>query len=260
MKLNSIRDQLKDSQFAMAGIMMMTMSGDQMSGGQHHLAKSSADRLGYNFSSSSSEILERMEEEINAKRHLVSEVLPKELSSVQNYVNDLEEIESAPIGPELLEKINSRIEKVNREINSMMEKKMLRDDPLDDKLNIFRENVRMNSYSHRLVYQRRLTCLTAMRHFFYILIDIICCIAFFSAPSYSSSSKCLSHLFLLGASLTSSHICRYFIIISITPLVVFFLFAAIRSDYHSFQLLLWKITVDFDSILSFCWSIIKFHS
>ena len=91
-----------------------------------------------------------MEDEINAKVSLANDVLPKELASVQNYVNDLEEIESAPIGPELLDKINSRIDKVNREINSVMEKKMLHHDPLDEKLNIFRENVRLFDLLHGL--------------------------------------------------------------------------------------------------------------
>lgn len=73
---------------------------------------------------------------------MVREVLPQELLQVQRTVKDLEEIESQPgLGVEFLDRINSKIQAVNTEINNLVERKMLRDDPMDDKLAIFRQNV-----------------------------------------------------------------------------------------------------------------------
>ena len=100
----------------------------------------------YQAATTPSEMLDKLNEEIDTKRHLVSEVLTKELQSIERYVQDLKEIESQPsVGPEYLDKINQRMQSINREINAIVEKKMLREDTMDDKLTLFKQNVRVRA-------------------------------------------------------------------------------------------------------------------
>lgn len=72
------------------------------------------------------ELIERMEEEVESKKSLVENSYPKDIHSLQKYILDLEEIERlSEVTPEILDKLNQRIEKVNHEINTMVEKRML---------------------------------------------------------------------------------------------------------------------------------------
>lgn len=88
------------------------------------------------------DLIEKMEDEVQAKQHMVKEVLPRELEELRRYVLDLEEIDSQPgMSGEYLERIKERILSVNRQINDALEKRMLNNDPMDDKLALFRQNV-----------------------------------------------------------------------------------------------------------------------
>lgn len=72
------------------------------------------------------ELIERMEEEIESKKSLVENLYPKDINSLQRYIVDLEEIENlSDVTPEILDKLNQRIEGINREINTIVEKRML---------------------------------------------------------------------------------------------------------------------------------------
>lgn len=72
------------------------------------------------------ELIERMEEEIESKKSLVENLYPKDINSLQRYILDLEEIERlSEVTPEILDKLNQRIENINHEINTMVEKRML---------------------------------------------------------------------------------------------------------------------------------------
>lgn len=52
-------------------------------------------------------MLDNLRQEIETKKHLATEALPKELQSIQRYVQDLREIEAQPsVGTEYLDKIN----------------------------------------------------------------------------------------------------------------------------------------------------------
>lgn len=88
-----------------------------------------------------SEALTRIQEDLNTKRQLVQEVLPHEISQLRKSVEDLQEIENSSTSTDLLNKINGRCSDLNREINEMMEKRMLRKDAGDDKLSLFKQNV-----------------------------------------------------------------------------------------------------------------------
>lgn len=89
-----------------------------------------------------SEALTRIQEDLNTKRQLVQEVLPHEITQLRKSVEDLQEIENSSTSTDLLNKINGRCNDLNREINEMMEKRMLRKDAGDDKLSLFKQNVR----------------------------------------------------------------------------------------------------------------------
>lgn len=72
------------------------------------------------------ELIERMQEEIESKKSLVENLYPKDVHSLERYIIDLEEIENlSEISSEILDKLNQRIENTNREINTMVEKRML---------------------------------------------------------------------------------------------------------------------------------------
>ena len=86
-----------------------------------------------------------MREDASAKKHLVQQLLPQEIERQRRHVRDLEEIASSNATASLLNRLKERLSSVNREINSLMEKKMLMQGPSDDKLSIFRQNVRKHA-------------------------------------------------------------------------------------------------------------------
>ena len=91
------------------------------------------------------DILMAFQEDVNAKRHLVEEILPKDIESMRRHVASLEEIESTSLTSDFLQKIHERIKSLNRDINKIMEDKMLKDNPMDDKMSLFQQNVRSNN-------------------------------------------------------------------------------------------------------------------
>uniref|UniRef100_T1L1F1 IFT81 calponin homology domain-containing protein n=1 Tax=Tetranychus urticae TaxID=32264 RepID=T1L1F1_TETUR len=93
------------------------------------------------------DILEKLEEEVEAKQRLVKEILPQELASIERYISDIQEIQSQPeVLPNFLEKIKSKIQTLNREINETIEKKMLTNDDADDeKLALVRQSAALVS-------------------------------------------------------------------------------------------------------------------
>ncbi|KAI1286919.1 Intraflagellar transport protein 81 -like protein [Halotydeus destructor] len=106
---------------------------------ENHLADV---RLSFQVGSGPSNVMDKLRDEIAAKKHLVKEILPKELASVETYLAYVQDMDgqASPVGPEYLDKINQRMQLINKEINVIMEKKMIREDPMDDKLALFRQN------------------------------------------------------------------------------------------------------------------------
>lgn len=99
----------------------------------------------YKSITSSDELIERLEDEVNNKRQLLEQVMPKELQQVKHLVNDLNEISrlsaSASLSDHYLNNVKEKINTMNKEMNTIIEKKMLNSELLDDKLALFRENV-----------------------------------------------------------------------------------------------------------------------
>ena len=96
----------------------------------------------FQFGSSPQDLIDKLSEEVKIKKHLIDEVLPSELEQLKRYVDDIENIESQPErSEEYLSKLNQQIQTLNREINSIVENRMLNNDPMADKMALFRQNV-----------------------------------------------------------------------------------------------------------------------
>ncbi|CAG2178538.1 unnamed protein product, partial [Oppiella nova] len=87
------------------------------------------------------DLIDRLEDEVKIKRHLIDEVLPSELDQLKKYVDDIQRIESQPqMSNDYLNKLQIQIQALNREINTIVENKMLNNDPMADKMALFRQN------------------------------------------------------------------------------------------------------------------------
>uniref|UniRef100_A0A3P9HR24 Intraflagellar transport protein 81 homolog n=1 Tax=Oryzias latipes TaxID=8090 RepID=A0A3P9HR24_ORYLA len=82
----------------------------------------------------------RLEEEIKINTYMVTEKLPKELESLRRTVQYLQKVASEPaMGQANIRELEDRIKDVDSQINLLIEKKMLRNDPIDDKLTLYRQ-------------------------------------------------------------------------------------------------------------------------
>uniref|UniRef100_A0A3B3DY29 Intraflagellar transport protein 81 homolog n=1 Tax=Oryzias melastigma TaxID=30732 RepID=A0A3B3DY29_ORYME len=82
----------------------------------------------------------RLEEEIQINSYMVSEKLPKELESLRRTVQYLQKVAAEPaMGQPNIRELEDRIRDVDSQINLLIEKKMLRNDPIDDKLTLYKQ-------------------------------------------------------------------------------------------------------------------------
>uniref|UniRef100_A0A8C7ZK08 Intraflagellar transport protein 81 homolog n=1 Tax=Oryzias sinensis TaxID=183150 RepID=A0A8C7ZK08_9TELE len=82
----------------------------------------------------------RLEEEIKINTYMVTEKLPKELESLRRTVQYLQKVASEPaMGQANIRELEDRVKNVDSQINLLIEKKMLRNDPIDDKLTLYRQ-------------------------------------------------------------------------------------------------------------------------
>lgn len=85
-------------------------------------------------------IMKRLEEEIKINSYMVSEKLPKELEGMRHTVQYLQKVSSEPaMGQADLQELEDKIKEVDSQINQLIEKKMMRNDPMDDKLTLYRQ-------------------------------------------------------------------------------------------------------------------------
>ncbi|KAM7017665.1 intraflagellar transport protein 81 homolog [Tautogolabrus adspersus] len=85
-------------------------------------------------------LMKRLEEEIRINSYMVSEKLPKELEGMRRTVQYLQKIASEPaMGQADLQELEDRIKGVDSQINQLIEKRMMRIDPMDDKLALYRQ-------------------------------------------------------------------------------------------------------------------------
>ncbi|KAM9360323.1 intraflagellar transport protein 81 homolog [Symphorus nematophorus] len=85
-------------------------------------------------------LMKRLEEEIKINSYMVSEKLPKELEGMRRTVQYLQKIASEPaMGQADLMELVDKIKEVDSQINQLIEKRMMRNDPIDDKLTLYRQ-------------------------------------------------------------------------------------------------------------------------
>ncbi|XP_061672641.1 intraflagellar transport protein 81 homolog [Syngnathoides biaculeatus] len=85
-------------------------------------------------------LMKRLEEEIKINSYMVSEKLPKELEVLRRTVQYLQKVASEPaMGHGDLLELRDKIKGVDMQINQLIEKKMMRSDPIDDKLTLYRQ-------------------------------------------------------------------------------------------------------------------------
>ncbi|XP_030625139.1 intraflagellar transport protein 81 homolog [Chanos chanos] len=85
-------------------------------------------------------IMNRLQEEIKFNSYMVMDKLPKELESKRRLVQYLQKVVAEPVmGDAELGEIEKKIQETNLQINQLIEKRMMRNDPMDDKLSLFRQ-------------------------------------------------------------------------------------------------------------------------
>ncbi|KAG7480561.1 hypothetical protein MATL_G00057640 [Megalops atlanticus] len=85
-------------------------------------------------------LMKRLEEEIKFNTYMVTDKLPKELESKKRTVQYLQKVLAEPaMGQAELAELEDKIREINMQINQLIEKRMMRNDPMDDKLSLFRQ-------------------------------------------------------------------------------------------------------------------------
>ncbi|XP_069789418.1 intraflagellar transport protein 81 homolog isoform X1 [Narcine bancroftii] len=85
-------------------------------------------------------LMKRLDEEIKFNTYMVSDKLPKELESKKKTVHYLQKVVMEPaMGQSDLSELEAKIQEINIQINQLIEKRMMRNDPMDDKLFLFRQ-------------------------------------------------------------------------------------------------------------------------
>ncbi|XP_010874568.1 intraflagellar transport protein 81 homolog isoform X2 [Esox lucius] len=85
-------------------------------------------------------LMKRLEEEIKFNSYMVSDKLPKELEGKRRMVEYLQKVVCEPaMGQAELRELEEKIREINVEVNHLIEKRMMRNDPMDDKLSLFRQ-------------------------------------------------------------------------------------------------------------------------
>lgn len=85
-------------------------------------------------------LTKRLEEEIKINSYMVSEKLPKELEAMRRTVQYLQKIASEPaMGQADVQELEDKIKEVDSQLNQLIEKRMMRNDPMDDKLTLYRQ-------------------------------------------------------------------------------------------------------------------------
>ncbi|XP_073916966.1 intraflagellar transport protein 81 homolog isoform X2 [Castor canadensis] len=85
-------------------------------------------------------LMKRLEEEIKFNSYMVTEKFPKELENKKKELHFLQKVVSEPaMGHSDLLEIESKISEINTEINQLIEKKMMRNEPIEGNLSLYRQ-------------------------------------------------------------------------------------------------------------------------
>ncbi|XP_071798485.1 intraflagellar transport protein 81 homolog [Asterias amurensis] len=85
-------------------------------------------------------LIKKLEEENKVNAYLCQDKLLKEIDAKRKACQDLERVVNEPaMGQSDLDEINSQIKTINSDVNGLIEKRMMRNDPIDDKMSLFRQ-------------------------------------------------------------------------------------------------------------------------
>ncbi|XP_028269658.1 intraflagellar transport protein 81 homolog [Parambassis ranga] len=86
--------------------------------------------------------MKRLEEDTKITSYMLSEKLPKELEAVRRTVLCLQKVASEPaMGQADIQELEDKIKEAHFDINQLIEKKMMKNDPMDDKMTLYRQQV-----------------------------------------------------------------------------------------------------------------------
>lgn len=110
---------------------------------QEHLRELKKDGIGQTADG----VITQLEEETRAKKVLTQDTLPRKIETKRTTCRELEQILSVPaMTQEDLQPIRDQIGEANEEVNRLMEKHRPGNDPLQDKLTLFRQQASMISH------------------------------------------------------------------------------------------------------------------
>ncbi|XP_032157225.1 intraflagellar transport protein 81 homolog isoform X4 [Sapajus apella] len=85
-------------------------------------------------------LMKRLEEEIKFNLYMVTEKFPKEIENKKKELHFLQKVVSEPaMGHSDLLELESKINEINTEVNQLIEKKVMRNEPIEGKLSLYRQ-------------------------------------------------------------------------------------------------------------------------
>jgi len=85
-------------------------------------------------------LIKRLEEDNKVNSYITQDKLPKEVEARKKYYSTLQKVsDEHAMGQSELDVLNKKIKDLSSEINKLVEKRMVRNDPMDDKLAVFRQ-------------------------------------------------------------------------------------------------------------------------
>uniref|UniRef100_A0A8D0ZGA0 Intraflagellar transport protein 81 homolog n=2 Tax=Sus scrofa TaxID=9823 RepID=A0A8D0ZGA0_PIG len=92
-------------------------------------------------------LMKRLEEEIKFNSYMVTEKFPKELENKKKELHFLQKVVSEPaMGQSDLLELESKINEINTQINQLIEKKMIRNEPIEGRLSLYRQQASIISH------------------------------------------------------------------------------------------------------------------
>ncbi|XP_054094816.1 intraflagellar transport protein 81 homolog isoform X4 [Callithrix jacchus] len=92
-------------------------------------------------------LMKRLEAEIKFNLYMVTEKFPKEIENKKKELHFLQKVVSEPaMGHSDLLELESKINEVNTEVNQLIEKKVMRNEPIEGKLSLYRQQASIISH------------------------------------------------------------------------------------------------------------------
>nr|XP_012324834.2 intraflagellar transport protein 81 homolog [Aotus nancymaae] len=92
-------------------------------------------------------LMKRLEEEIKFNLYMVTEKFPKEIENKKKELHFLQKVVSEPaMGHSDLLELESKINEINTEVNQLIEKKVMRNEPIEGKLSLYRQQTKSCSW------------------------------------------------------------------------------------------------------------------